>query len=313
MILGFNIGFLEIGWVDILDILFVAVLLYQVYKLMKGSVAIKVFLGFLVLYLIYLMVNAAQMELLSNILGQFMGVGVIAAIILFQPEIRKFLLLLGRAPIFNEGNIFENFKSIWTTKGGYKKADITPLIEAAKTLGGTNTGALIVLSKNSELKFFAESGDRMDAVISKRLLMAIFNKYSPLHDGAVIIYDNKIIAARCILPVTERDVPAQFGLRHRAAIGMSENTDSLVIVVSEETGQLSTMRNGEIFHNLSTQELRKAINEYLYEERKESAATATESILKKAKEEGSAKKEEPKKTEGSTDKKEATKESVKAS
>lgn len=313
MILGFNIGFLEIGWVDILDIFFVAVLLYQVYKLMKGSVAIKVFLGFLILYLIYLMVNAAQMELLSNILGQFMGVGVIAAIILFQPEIRKFLLLLGRAPIFNEGNIFENFKSIWKSKTGYKRADITPLIEAAKTLGGTNTGALIVLSKNSELKFFAESGDRMDAMISKRLLMAIFNKYSPLHDGAVIIYDNKIIAARCILPVTERDVPAQFGLRHRAAIGMSENTDTLVIVVSEETGQLSTMRNGEIFHNLSTQELRKAINEYLYEERRESATTPTENVLKKAKEEGSSKKEEPKKAETSSAKKEASKESAKVS
>ncbi|WP_258101227.1 diadenylate cyclase CdaA [Marinoscillum pacificum] len=303
MILGFNIGFLEVGWVDIIDILFVAVLLYQVYKLMKGSVAIKVFLGFLILYLIYLVVNAAQMELLSNILGQFMGVGVIAAIILFQPEIRKFLLLLGRAPIFNEGNILENFKSIWTSRIGYKKADITPLIEAAKTLGGTNTGALIVLSKNSELKFFAESGDRIDAVVSKRLLMAIFNKYSPLHDGAVIIYDNKIIAARCILPVTERDMPAQFGLRHRAALGMSENTDTLVIVVSEETGQLSTMRNGEITHNLSTQELRKAINEYLYEESKE--ASSTDSILKKAKEEGSTKKEEPKSSDAKKEKESA--------
>ncbi|WP_421875185.1 diadenylate cyclase CdaA [Marinoscillum sp.] len=308
MILGFNIGFLEIGWVDIIDILFVSVLLYQVYKLMKGSVAIKVFLGFLVLYLIYLVVNAAQMELLSNILGQFMGVGVIAAIILFQPEIRKFLLLLGRAPIFNEGNIFENFKAIWTNRGGYKKADVTPLIEAAKTLGGTNTGALIVMSKNSELKFFAESGDRIDAVISKRLLMAIFNKYSPLHDGAVIIYDNKIIAARCILPVTERDVPAQFGLRHRAGIGMSEATDTLVIVVSEETGQISTVRNGNIAHNLSTQELRKAINEYLYEESKEVSST-TDNVLKKAKEEGSSKKEEPK----NSDSKKSEKQSAQAS
>lgn len=308
MILGFNIGFLEIGWVDIIDILFVSVLLYQVYKLMKGSVAIKVFLGFLVLYLIYLVVNAAQMELLSNILGQFMGVGVIAAIILFQPEIRKFLLLLGRAPIFNEGNIFENFKAIWTNRGGYKKADVTPLIEAAKTLGGTNTGALIVMSKNSELKFFAESGDRIDAVISKRLLMAIFNKYSPLHDGAVIIYDNKIIAARCILPVTERDVPAQFGLRHRAGIGMSEATDTLVIVVSEETGQISTARNGNIAHNLSTQELRKAINEYLYEESKEVSST-TDNVLKKAKEEGSSKKEEPK----NSDAKKSEKQSAQAS
>lgn len=293
MILGFNIGFLEIGWVDILDIMFVSVLLYQVYKLMKGSVAIKIFIGFLLLYLIYLMVKAAQMELLTNILGQFMGVGVLAAIILFQQEIRKFLLLLGRTSIFNEGNFIDNFKSFWSSNSNYQKADITPLIEAAKTLGGTNTGALIVISRNSELKFFAESGDRIDAVISKRLLMAIFNKYSPLHDGAVIIYNNKIVAARCILPVTERDVPAQFGLRHRAGIGMSENTDTLVIAVSEETGQISTMRNGEISHNLSTQELRKAINEFLYEDSKE--PSNTDSVLKKAKEEGSSKKGDPKK------------------
>lgn len=307
MILGFNIGFLEIGWVDILDILFVSVLLYQVYKLMKGSVAIKIFIGFLVLYLIYLVVKAAQMELVTNILGQFMGVGVLAAIILFQQEIRKFLLLLGRTSIFSEGNLLENIKSIWSSKSGYHKSDITPLIEAAKTLGGTNTGALIVISKNSELKFFAESGDKLDAIPSKRLLMAIFNKYSPLHDGAVIIYNNRIVAARCILPVTEREVPAQFGLRHRAGIGMSENTDTLVVAVSEETGQISTMRNGVISHNLSTQELRKTINEYLYEDALESSGA--ESILKKAKEEGSAKKGEPNK---SGDKKD-TKEPAKAS
>lgn len=308
MILGFNIGFLEINWVDIIDILLVSVLLYQVYKLMRGSVAIKVFLGFLVLYLIFLVVKAAQMELLTNILGQFMGVGVLAAIILFQQEIRKFLLLLGRTPVFNEGYLYQNFKSLWSDKSGYKRSDITPLIEAAKTLGGTNTGALIVLSKNSELKFYAESGDRMDAIISKRLLMAIFNKYSPLHDGAVIIHNNKIVAARCILPVTERQVPAQFGLRHRAAVGMSENTDTLVIVVSEETGQISTMRDGEIHHNLSTQELRKMINEYLYDEYSE-AVTPTDNVLKKAKEEGS-KKEDIKKEKGE---KEKTEKAAKAS
>lgn len=138
--------------------------------------------------------------------------------------------------------------------------------------------------------------------------MAIFNKYSPLHDGAVIINSNKIIAARCILPVTERQVPAQFGLRHRAGIGMSENTDTLVIVVSEETGQISTMRNGEIYHNLSTQELRKMINEYLYEERKEAPST-TDTVLKKAKEEGSKKEEQKKdKPKDGKEKKESTKE-----
>ncbi len=289
MTLLFKIGFLEISWVDIFDILLVSVLIYNVYKLMKGSVAIRVFLGFLSLYLIYLVVNAVEMELLGNILGQFMQVGVIAVIILFQQEIRKFLLLIGKITIFEEGNFISNLKGIFVKQEDTGWSNITPVIEAVKTLGGTNTGALIVVSKNSELKFYAESGDRIDALISKRLLISIFNKYSPLHDGAVIINDGKIIAARCILPVTEReDLPAQFGLRHRAAVGMSEVTDTLIVVVSEETGQLSSVRNGQIMHNLTTQELRKNINSYLfeYEGREDTPETKTkDNVLTKVKEE----------------------------
>lgn len=265
MILGFNIGFLEVDFVDLLDIGLVSVLLYQVYKLMRGSVAVKIFLGFLSLYLLYLVVMALEMELLTNILGQFMGVGFLAAIILFQQEIRKFLFMIGRTTIFNRENIFKGLP--WRKNNRVADLNITPIIEACKSLGATNTGALIVLSKSSELKFYAESGDRIDAVISKRLLLSIFNKYSPLHDGAVIIYNKRVEAARCILPVTERDnLPAQFGLRHRAAIGMSEATDTLVLVVSEETGKISTVRNGIIHHNLSPQELRAKINAYLYEQ-----------------------------------------------
>jgi uncharacterized protein (TIGR00159 family) len=266
MILGFNIGFLEVSWVDVIDILLVGFLLYQLYKLMKGSVAVKIFLGILSLYLIYLIVKSAQMELLSIILGQFMGVGVIAAIILFQPEIRKFLLLIGRTTSLNKENIFKNF-ALWKKKEQAKGLNITPVIEAVKTLGGSNTGALIVFTKDSELKFYAESGDLIDAIISKRLLISIFNKYSPLHDGAVIIHNGRVTAARCILPVSEKDdLAADFGLRHRAAIGMTETTDSLVLIVSEETGQLSISRQGELMSNLSPQEIRKAINNYLFEE-----------------------------------------------
>ncbi|GAB4246838.1 MAG: diadenylate cyclase CdaA [Ekhidna sp.] len=264
MILAFKIGFLEIGFKDILDILLVTVLLTQVYKLMRGSVAIKVFVGFLLLYLLYLVVSALQMELLSTILGQFMGVGVLAAIILFQQEIRKFLLLVGRTNIFEEGKLMKNVR-FWSSNGKTRRANITPIIEAVKLLAGSSTGALIVLSADSPLKFYAESGDEMDAVVSKRLLMAIFNKFSPLHDGAVIIHKDRIIAARCILPVTERDLPAQYGLRHRAGLGMSENTETFIIVISEETGQISTMQNGDVSHNISTQELRKQINTYLHE------------------------------------------------
>jgi len=267
LIYAFSIGFLEVSIVDLLDIALVSFLLFQVYNLMRGSVAVRIFVGFLSLYLIYLVVRAAEMELLSAILGQFMGVGVIAAIILFQQEIRKFLLLLGKTTSFNRENSFLS-NLPWRKRQAGFELDITPLIEAAKSLGGTNTGALIVISKGSELRFYAESGDRIDALVSKRLLISVFNKTSPLHDGALIIHKGRIVAARCVLPVTEKDVPAQFGLRHRAAIGMSETTDTIILVVSEETGQLSLARNGTIYHNLSNQEIRSKIKEYLVEDEK---------------------------------------------
>ncbi|MCH6201459.1 diadenylate cyclase CdaA [Aquiflexum sp. LQ15W] len=261
MTLLFKIGFLEISVVNIIDITLVSILIYQVYKLLRGSVAIKIFLGFLSIYLIYLMVSALRMELLSIILGQFMGVGVIAAIIIFAPEIRKFLLIIGRSSFLSNENFFQELL-FWKKRESHA-FNINPIIEASKSLSGTNTGALMVLSSNTELKFYAESGDILDAQISKRLLISIFNKYSPLHDGAVIIYNGKVKAARCILPVTEREVPAQFGLRHRAGIGMSEATDTLVLIISEETGQVSLAKNGKILHNLSFQELRELINDYL--------------------------------------------------
>lgn len=261
MNLLFKIGFLDISIVNMIDITLVSMLIYQVYKLLRGSVAIKIFLGFLSIYLIYLLVSALRMELLSIILGQFMGVGVIAAIIIFAPEIRKFLLIIGRSSILSNENFLQEL--LFWKKRESQAFNINPIIEASKSLSGTNTGALMVISSNSELKFYAESGDILEAVVSKRLLISIFNKYSPLHDGAVIIYNGKVKAARCILPVTERDVPAQFGLRHRAAIGMSEATDALILIISEETGQVSLAKNGKILHNLSFQEVREFINEYL--------------------------------------------------
>jgi uncharacterized protein (TIGR00159 family) len=260
-----QIGFLDVRLVDLFDIAAVSFLLFQVYKLMRGSVAVRIFLGFLFLYLIYLVVRAIDMDLLSSILDQFMGVGVIAVIILFQQEIRKFLLMLGKTTIFNRESIFKGF---WGHDENIEEK-VKQVVEAAKSMGGANTGALIVYSRDTELKFYAESGDVINADLSKRLLLSIFNKYSPLHDGAVIIHNNKIVAARCVLPVTEKeDLPAQFGMRHRAAVGMSEATDSLVLVVSEETGQMSITQNGTIYHNLSGHEMTEKIIEYLTEDKK---------------------------------------------
>src|SRR4051812_18161300 len=202
MILIFKIGFLEVSWVDFIDISLVSILLYQIYKLIRGSIAVNIFLGILALYLVYLIVRAAQMELLATILGTFMNVGVLAMIILFQPEIRKFLLVIGRSTEFRE-NIFKTIAN-WRHQY-HDDFDINQIIEASKTLKATKTGALIVFSRDTELKFYAQTGDALDAEVSKRLLLAIFNKNSPLHDGAAIVYKGRVKAARCVLPVSEND------------------------------------------------------------------------------------------------------------
>jgi uncharacterized protein (TIGR00159 family) len=259
----FYIGFLEFKWIDLIDVILVAFIIYQLYKLVKGSIALKIFIGLLSVYLFYLIVKAAKMELLSNILANVMGVGFIAVIILFQQEIRKFLLIAGKkATSGNAGLIRSMF---FRKNKDEEKLELSAIIESAKILGGTNTGALIVIAKSSELKLYAETGDEIDAKISKRLLLSIFNKTSPLHDGAVIIVNNKIKAARCILPVSDdSDLPAFLGLRHRSAIGISELTDCVVLVVSEETGEISIARDGKLYYNLSPLELRTKLNLYLF-------------------------------------------------
>lgn len=266
MLINFKIGFLEIGWKDIVDISLVSLLLFQLYKLMRGTLAVRIFLGFLSVYFIYILVKSLQMELLTAILGQFIGVGVISIIILFQQEIRKFLMLIGKSTSVDDNKFFKNLLSRKKNNGD-EVLDVSPIVDAAKTLGSMNMGALVVFAKSSELKFYAESGDILDAQISKRLLISIFQKNSPLHDGAVIIEGNRIKAARCILPVSENDeIPANFGLRHRAAIGMTEVTDSIILIVSEETGQTSIAINGILHSNLSRTELKQKLRSYLFEE-----------------------------------------------
>ncbi len=267
MIYLFNIGFLEVGWVDFIDIALVSILLYQIYKLIKGSLAVNIFIGILALYLVYLIVRAAEMELLATILGQFMGVGVLAMIILFQPELRKFLLVIGRGTELRENF----FKTLATWRSQYHDDfDVHQVVDAARTLKVTRTGALIVFSRDTELKSYADTGDSLEAEVSKRLLLSIFGKGSPLHDGAVIIYKGRIKAARCIIPVSENDnLPPHFGLRHRAAIGMSESTDTLVVAISEETGRLILARNGKYLRGLKLRQVEQKILQYLHNEEPE--------------------------------------------
>jgi len=268
VIFALHIGFLEISWVDFIDIALVSVLLYHAYKLIRGSLAVNIFLGILALYLLYLIVSAAEMELLTKILGGFMGIGVLAMLVLFQPELRKFLLMIGRTAEFNKDGFIRSFAS-WRHEH-QDDFDIGQVIEALKTLKATHTGALIVFSRDTELKFYIETGDALDAQVNKRLLLSIFNKNSPLHDGAVIIYKGRIKAARCVLPVSENDhLPPHFGLRHRSAVGMSENSDTLIVAVSEETGRLVLSRNGKYLRGLKLKQVEQKILEYLHDEEPE--------------------------------------------
>jgi uncharacterized protein (TIGR00159 family) len=194
-----------------------------------------------------------------------MGVGVLAMIILFQPELRKFLLLIGRTTEINRDDLFKTITN-WRSEPD-EEFEISELIEALKTLKATRTGALIVFTRDIELKFYVETGVPINAEISKPLVLSIFNKNSPLHDGAIIIHKGKIKAARCVLPVSENDnLPTHYGLRHRSAIGMSEITDTLVIAISEETGRLILARNGKYLRALKLKQVEQRVLEYLHKQ-----------------------------------------------
>ncbi len=254
--------FLSINWLDVLDIVLVAILLYQLYKLIKGTVAIRIFLGILAIYLVWKLVSAMQMELLSEILGQFIGVGVLALIIVFQQEIRRFLLLVGSQSPFGGPGFIRRFLS-WSKNSVDQNAlNITAIVRSCYNMSRTHTGALIVITKDAELKYHSSTGDELDAKLSANLLESIFFKNSPLHDGGVIIYENKIAAARCILPVSDNpSIPSKLGLRHRAAVGITENTTAVAIAVSEESGTISTVKAGKLTIDVSAEELRKFLEE----------------------------------------------------
>ena len=257
-----HIGFLNIDFIDVVDVMLVAFLLYQIYRLIQGSIANKIFFGFIIVYVVYLLATAFGMELLSAILGQFMNVGVLALLIIFQQEIRRFLLMLGRSTSFQENAILKRFYTPKISKD--KVSNLQAIVEATRTMAATHTGALIVIEKEDDLKKFIESGDEIDSQVSKRLLLTIFHKNSPLHDGAVIIKNSRLAAARCMLPISESGtISPTLGFRHRAAFGMSEQTDAAVIVVSEEKGEISFVSHGGIFRNMSTKDLESKLSEYL--------------------------------------------------
>lgn len=256
--------FLTFGIWDAIDILIVAILIYQLYKLVRGTAAISIFVGMLFLYLLWVVVRALDMVLLGSILGQFIGVGVLALIIVFQQEIRRFLIYIGTSGIASQHGLKKAFGRIREGFGEKGNVEIDGLVTACLNMSKTRTGAIILMSGNTDLEFYANTGDAIDADTSARLLETIFYKNSPLHDGAVILEGNRIRAARCVLPVTENDsFPSHLGMRHRAAMGVSETTDALAIVVSEQTGEISAAKEGNLKTALSPKGLRDAIEEHL--------------------------------------------------
>lgn len=237
------LDFLEFSFLDILDIALVAILLYYIYKLLRGTAAINIFIGITIVFLIWKITQALEMEMLSGILGSLTSGGVIALIVVFQQEIRKFLLMLGSTN-FNSKRSFLKQLNFMKSEV-HLETEVEVIVNSCESMGKSKTGALIVIERNQSLDFVKTTGDRMNTEVNQPILESIFYKNSPLHDGAIIIKDNIIVATRIILPLSDKDLPTRFGLRHRAAIGISEKSDAVCLVVSEETGKLSYIKDGE--------------------------------------------------------------------
>ncbi len=248
-------AFISVRFLDIVDIFLVAFLLYQLYMLIRGTVAIRIFIGIMSIYFFWLIVKAMNMELLGSILGQVIGVGVIALLIVFQQEIRQFLLMIGNQKFINQHLPFIRF---FRRSSPIAKSQIETIVQACEYLAENYIGGLIVISRHSDLKTHISSGEIINADISERLIGNIFYKNAPLHDGAIIIVKEKIRAAGCVLPVSQnQDIPKKMGLRHRAGIGMTERTDSIVIIISEQTGEISVSKEGKIYTIKTSERLNK--------------------------------------------------------
>lgn len=256
----FITAFIDLRILDIIDIILVASLLYTLYYLLKGTAAINIFLSIVAIFLIWKLVTVLQMEMLGEILGAFVSVGFIALIIIFQPEIRQFLLALGTPNIIRRIKkrlYFLGFKRLDENKFNYD-----PLIKACFSMSEKQVGALIVMTRQNDIFEIVQTGVKVDAAISQPIIENIFFKNSPLHDGAMIVSRTRIRAAGCILPVTKKlDLPGRPGLRHRAGLGITEQSDAVVIIVSEETGEISIASGGFIRKISDYQDLHRFIEQ----------------------------------------------------
>ncbi|MDG1403034.1 diadenylate cyclase CdaA [Polaribacter sp.] len=256
------LDFIPFSILDVLDILLVAILLFYIYKLLKGTVAINIFIGIAFIFLIWKITQALSMEMLSGILGYLLSGGVIALIIVFQQEIRKFLLMIGTTNFSSKKSFLNQLKFLQSEISS--EIEVDKILKACYNMSKTKTGALIVIEKTNSLDFLINNGDLMNALVNEVILESIFFKNSPLHDGATIIRDNYIVATRVVLPISDSTkIPTRFGLRHRSAIGVSEKTDAVCLLVSEETGEISYIKDGEFVLYSTREELLEKLNKDL--------------------------------------------------
>lgn len=243
--------------IDVVDIFVVALIMYYIYKIARGTPAPSILTGILMIYILWMVVDALQMQMLRAIMGHIIGVGVIALIVVFQPEIRRFLQVLGRRGMRRHS--FWSRLFMLRNEGNAGVAWLPPLVAACAEMASSKTGALVVIQRHVALDNIADTGVKVDAETSTQLLENIFFKNSPLHDGAVILRGGRVWAAKCVLPSTGSEVPVSFGMRHRAALGISEVTDAIVVVVSEETGRIALARNGVITTKIASGNLQGEI------------------------------------------------------
>jgi diadenylate cyclase len=258
----FKIFGYQLQWINIIDITLVLILVYQFYRRVRGSLGLNIFFGMILIYLLYKLVKWLQLTVLSEILGAFVSAGVIAMLVVFQPEIRKFLLSLGDISISEKLHL--PFQLNISKRQKTKEEDrlVSEMLSALENLSKTKTGALLVFNNHFKLHDLTNPGVALHALVSEKLLESIFNKHSPLHDGAVIIVNNRIIFAGSVLPVSDSpDLPPRAGLRHRSAVGITEHSDAVTLVVSEETGNISYAKNGKIRTNLPLVEVKQLLTE----------------------------------------------------
>ena len=258
------LGFLQLSIADILDILLLGLIIFFLFRWIRGSSAMSIFVAIISLYVIRVLVSAFNMRLMTAIMDMVMNVGVLALIVIFQPEIRRFLIRLGnRYMNSTQGRAIVNRILGKTPQTSLDNAEaVNDIAEACRRMSEEKTGALIVIAHKNPLEDVINTGDRIDAAIHRRLIMNLFFKNSPLHDGALVISGNRIVAVRCTLPITEnKNLPANYGMRHKAAIGITEESDAEVIVVSEETGKISFVKGGHVTPIQNINELKLLLSE----------------------------------------------------